>query len=196
MSPRPYWKGYLKLSLVSCPIAVHAACSSAERVSFRQINRETGNRLRQQLIDEETREVVEADDGRTLYQAGRGRGPMVGGTVGRIVVSRHPQFFVGAVLALSRQTGGAELAARSSRKCSNSIPIRLTTRNRRPEPQQHQISYRWSVGRGPCAIFPTSRHPWLKHRRRCRGPSRAAVVATHHDNHRVLVRDEVSIKYV
>ena len=62
MSPRPYWKGYLKLSLVSCPIALHAACSSAERVSFRQINRKTGNRLRQQLIDEETREVVEAHD--------------------------------------------------------------------------------------------------------------------------------------
>ena len=62
MSPRPYWKGYLKLSLVSCPIAVHAACSSAERVSFRQINRKTGNRLRQQLIDEETREVVEAHE--------------------------------------------------------------------------------------------------------------------------------------
>ena len=53
MSPRPHWKGYLKLSLVSCPIAVHAACSSSERVSFRQISRKTGNRLRQQLIDEE-----------------------------------------------------------------------------------------------------------------------------------------------
>jgi hypothetical protein len=51
MSPRPYWKGYLKLALVSCPIALHAVCSSTERVSFRQINRKTGNRLRQQLID-------------------------------------------------------------------------------------------------------------------------------------------------
>jgi DNA end-binding protein Ku len=59
VSPRPYWQGYLKLSLVSCPIAVHAACSSSERVSFRQINRKTGNRLRQQLIDEETREPVD-----------------------------------------------------------------------------------------------------------------------------------------
>jgi hypothetical protein len=48
MSPRPYWKGYLKLALVSCPIALHAVCSSAERISFRQINRKTGNRLRQQ----------------------------------------------------------------------------------------------------------------------------------------------------
>jgi DNA end-binding protein Ku len=56
---RPYWKGYLKLALVSCPIALHSACSSAERISFRQINKATGNRLRQQLIDEETREPVD-----------------------------------------------------------------------------------------------------------------------------------------
>ena len=43
---RPYWKGYLKLALVSCPIA--------ERLAFRQIDKATGNRLRQQLIDEDT----------------------------------------------------------------------------------------------------------------------------------------------
>ena len=71
MSPRPYWKGYLKLSLVSCPIAVHAACSSAERISFRQISRKTGNRLRQQLIDEETREVVEAHEKARGYEIGK-----------------------------------------------------------------------------------------------------------------------------
>ena len=39
---RPYWKGYLKLALVSCPIALHAACSTAERIAFRQINKATG----------------------------------------------------------------------------------------------------------------------------------------------------------
>jgi DNA end-binding protein Ku len=62
---RPYWKGYLKLSLVSCPIALYTATSSTERVSFRQINKQTGNRLRQQLVDEVTREPVEgADKGR------------------------------------------------------------------------------------------------------------------------------------
>jgi hypothetical protein len=55
---RPYWKGYLKLALVSCPIALHAACSSSERIAFRHINKATGNRLRQQLIDEQTREPV------------------------------------------------------------------------------------------------------------------------------------------
>ena len=59
---RAYWKGYLKLSLVSCPIALYTGTSSTERVSFRQINKKTGNRLRQQLVDEITREPVEAED--------------------------------------------------------------------------------------------------------------------------------------
>jgi DNA end-binding protein Ku len=62
MAPRPYWKGYLKLSLVSCPIAVFSATTTTERVSFRQINKQTGNRLRQQLIDDLTREVVDTAD--------------------------------------------------------------------------------------------------------------------------------------
>ena len=62
MAPRPYWKGYLKLSLVACPVSVFTATTSSERVSFRQINKKTGNRLRQQLVDEVTREPVEADD--------------------------------------------------------------------------------------------------------------------------------------
>jgi DNA end-binding protein Ku len=59
---RAYWKGYLKLSLVSCPIALNPATSSSERISFRQINKKTGNRLRQQLVDEVTRQPVEAAD--------------------------------------------------------------------------------------------------------------------------------------
>jgi DNA end-binding protein Ku len=65
MAPRPYWKGYLKLSLVACPVSLFTATTGSERVSFRQINKQTGNRLRQQLIDEVTRDVVEgADKGR------------------------------------------------------------------------------------------------------------------------------------
>ena len=59
---RPFWKGYLKLSLVSCPIALHTGTTSTERVSFRQINKKTGNRLRQQLVDEVTREPVEGEN--------------------------------------------------------------------------------------------------------------------------------------
>jgi DNA end-binding protein Ku len=68
---RPYWKGYLKLALVSCPIALHAACSTAERIAFRQISKATGNRLRQQLIDEETREPVAPEDKGRGYEVAK-----------------------------------------------------------------------------------------------------------------------------
>ena len=61
-------KGYLKLSLVSCPIALYTGTSATERVSFRQINKKTGNRLRQQLVDEVTREAVEGPDKRRGYE--------------------------------------------------------------------------------------------------------------------------------
>jgi DNA end-binding protein Ku len=69
----PYWKGYLKLALVSCPIALHAACSTAERVAFRQINKATGNRVRQQLVDEETREPVDPEHKSRGYEVARGQ---------------------------------------------------------------------------------------------------------------------------
>ena len=73
MAPgRPYWKGYLKLALVSCPIALYTGTSSTERVSFRQINKKTGNRLRQQLIDEVTREPVEGSDKGRGYEYDKG----------------------------------------------------------------------------------------------------------------------------
>ena len=73
MAPaRPYWKGYLKLALVSCPIAVYTGTSSSERVSFRQINKKTGNRLRQQLVDEVTREPVDNVDKGRGYEYAKG----------------------------------------------------------------------------------------------------------------------------
>jgi len=72
VAPRPYWKGYLKLSLVSCPIALHTATSGSERVAFRQINKATGNRLRQQLVDEVTREPVDAADKGRGYEYAKG----------------------------------------------------------------------------------------------------------------------------
>ena len=70
---RPYWKGYLKLALVSCPIALHAACSTSERIAFRQINKVTGNRLRQQLVDEETREPVPPEHKGRGYKVAKGQ---------------------------------------------------------------------------------------------------------------------------
>ena len=51
-------EGYHKLSLISCPIAIYPAVSAAQRISFRQINRNTGNRFRQQLVDAVTGETL------------------------------------------------------------------------------------------------------------------------------------------
>jgi DNA end-binding protein Ku len=65
---RPYWKGYLKLSFVSCPIALYPAISAAERISFRQVNRRTGHRLKQKLFDSVTGEAVEAADKARGYE--------------------------------------------------------------------------------------------------------------------------------
>jgi DNA end-binding protein Ku len=73
MAPRAYWKGYLKLSLVSCPIALYPAASSAERVSFNRINKKTGNRLKQQLVDSETGEPVDKEDVGRGYEIAKGQ---------------------------------------------------------------------------------------------------------------------------
>ena len=71
MAPRPYWKGYLKLSLVSCPIAMYPASSRSERIGLHQINKKTGNRLRQQMVDEQTGDVVEKEDKGRGYEVSR-----------------------------------------------------------------------------------------------------------------------------
>lgn len=62
MAPRPNWKGYLKLSLVSCPVALYPATSPSERVSFNPINKNTGNRIRYRKVDAETGEEVDSTD--------------------------------------------------------------------------------------------------------------------------------------
>jgi DNA end-binding protein Ku len=62
MAPRPNWKGYLKLSLVSCSIALYPATSSSEWVSFNQLNKKTGNRIRYKKVDAETEEEVDSSD--------------------------------------------------------------------------------------------------------------------------------------
>ena len=62
MAPRPNWKGYLKLSLVSCSIALYPATSAGERVSFNQLNKKTGNRIRYKKVDAETDEEVDSSD--------------------------------------------------------------------------------------------------------------------------------------
>jgi Ku protein len=73
MAPRAYWKGYLKLSLVSCPIALFPASSSSERVSFNRINSKTGNRLKQQMVDAESGEPVAKEDITRGYEYAKGQ---------------------------------------------------------------------------------------------------------------------------
>lgn len=72
MAPRPSWKGYLKLSLVSCPVALYPSASASEKVSLHMLNGDTGNRLKQQYIDSETGEVVERDDRVKGYEVSKG----------------------------------------------------------------------------------------------------------------------------
>ena len=62
MAPRATWKGYLKLSLVSCAVNLYPASSASSRVSFNTINRKTGNKVKRQFVDAETGEVVENED--------------------------------------------------------------------------------------------------------------------------------------
>lgn len=73
MAPRAYWKGSLKLSLVTCPVALYPASTAAEKTRFHMINRETGNRLKQQMVDEETGDVVEGDQKGRGYELSKGK---------------------------------------------------------------------------------------------------------------------------
>ena len=72
MAPRAYWKGYLKLSLVSCPIALFPATSEREKISFHQLNRKTGNRIRYRKVDADTGEEVEQPDIVKGYEVAKG----------------------------------------------------------------------------------------------------------------------------
>jgi DNA end-binding protein Ku len=62
MAPRAYWKGYLKLSLVSCAVALYPATTTSSRIRFNIINKQTGNRVRNLVVDSETGEPVEEED--------------------------------------------------------------------------------------------------------------------------------------
>jgi DNA end-binding protein Ku len=71
VAPRAYWKGYLKLSLVSCPVALFSAVSRTEKISFHLINRDTGHRLRQQYVDSVTGDFVDRDEQVRGYETGK-----------------------------------------------------------------------------------------------------------------------------
>jgi len=62
MAPRANWKGFLRLSLVTCPVALYPATSDTEKVSFNQINRKTGHRIKYSKVDADTGEEVVNED--------------------------------------------------------------------------------------------------------------------------------------
>ena len=72
MAPRPNWKGYLKLSLVSCSVALYPATTTSQRIRFNIINRKTGDRIRNDVVDAETGQPVEPEDRVKGYQYAKG----------------------------------------------------------------------------------------------------------------------------
>jgi DNA end-binding protein Ku len=72
VAPRAYWKGYLRLSLVSCPIQLFPATSERDKVSFNQINSKTGNRVRNRRVDDGTGEPVDSEDIIRGYEVAKG----------------------------------------------------------------------------------------------------------------------------
>jgi len=73
VAPRAYWKGYLKLSLVSCPVALFPASSEREKISFNPLNKKTGNRIKYRKVDAETGDEVDSSDIIKGYEVGKGQ---------------------------------------------------------------------------------------------------------------------------
>jgi DNA end-binding protein Ku len=62
MAPRANWKGFLRLSLITCPVALYPATSDSEKISFNQFNRNTGHRIKYTRVDADTGEEVASED--------------------------------------------------------------------------------------------------------------------------------------
>ena len=77
MAPRPYWKGYLKLSLVTCPVSLTPATSDREKVRFHTVNADTGNRVRSRYVDAETGKPVPDENEVRGYETEEGRHVML-----------------------------------------------------------------------------------------------------------------------
>src|ERR1700748_1868088 len=73
MAPRANWKGFLRLSLVTCPIALFPATCESEKISFNQINKKTGHRIRYLKVDADTGDEVASDNIIKGYQVDKDR---------------------------------------------------------------------------------------------------------------------------
>lgn len=73
MAPRANWKGFIKISELSIPVALYSAASTSERIAFQTVNRKTGNRVRRQFVDEQTEKPVEKEAQVKGYEIGQGQ---------------------------------------------------------------------------------------------------------------------------
>jgi DNA end-binding protein Ku len=73
MAPRANWKGFLRLSLVTCPVALYPATSESEKISFNQINRATGHRIKYVKVDADTGDEVANEDIVKGYELDKGQ---------------------------------------------------------------------------------------------------------------------------
>ena len=73
MAPRAIWKGHLSMGSLSCAVALYAAATTSERISFHIVNRKTGNRVRREYVDEQTGKPVERDDQVKGYETSKNR---------------------------------------------------------------------------------------------------------------------------
>ncbi|MVT53016.1 Ku protein [Bradyrhizobium yuanmingense] len=73
MAPRANWKGFLRLSLVTCPVALYPATSESEKISFNQLNRQTGHRIKYVKVDAETGDEVTNEDIVKGYELEKGQ---------------------------------------------------------------------------------------------------------------------------
>jgi len=73
MAPRAIWKGFVRISELTIPVALYSAATTSERVSFHTINRKTGNRVRRQFFDEETDQPVEKENQVKGYEISQGQ---------------------------------------------------------------------------------------------------------------------------
>jgi DNA end-binding protein Ku len=77
MAPRPFWKGYLKLSLVTCPVAMTPATSDREKVRFHTLNAKTGNRVVSRYVDAVSGKPVDEENAVKAYQRSEGDSVML-----------------------------------------------------------------------------------------------------------------------
>ena len=72
MAPRAVWKGFLKVAEIVCPVALHTAASTSDRITFHTLNRATGNRVRRHYVDQDTGKPVETEDQIKGYEIAAG----------------------------------------------------------------------------------------------------------------------------